>query len=72
MFCHIVGDGRANECLESRVINLVPLIDDYGAGSVAVEVGVEDSLWVLERSSLGEGQPQMVFVGLASADDPVV
>ena len=47
-------------------------MDDYGAEGVAFEAGVEDTFRVLERSSIREGQPHVVLVGLAGANDPVV
>lgn len=64
--------GGANESFESLLVNLVSLMDDYRAKGVAFEAGVEDAFRVLERSSLGEGQPHVVLVGLAGANDPVM
>src|SRR4051812_46539716 len=62
-------DGRADERLESRLVDLVTLFEIDRAARVAFEAGVEELRWIFQRRAFRKGQLHHRPVALASAED---
>src|SRR6185295_12169615 len=65
-------DGRAKQCLQSRLVDLLALAEVDRAPGVAFETGIEEARRVLQRRASGERQLDGALVGLAGADDSVM
>src|SRR6202165_5579034 len=61
-----------NECLQSRRVDGVSLVEIDGTNRLAVQTRVEEPLRILQLSPFWKRQPHCVLEGLAYADDAVV
>src|SRR4051794_23093734 len=67
---HIEQDGAADKTFQCVLVDRVAFAEIDRATGSAVEAGIEQARWVIERGAPGEGQLHFVLVGLAGADDP--
>src|SRR3569623_697365 len=65
----IEGNGLADELLERSSIHVFSFGDINRAARVAIEAGVEQLRWILQRRALDEGQLHLVLVRFTGADD---
>ncbi len=67
-----MAGGAFHERLEGSPVDTVSLEQVDGAPCVAVEAGVEHADGVVELGAVGEGQLDLLLVGVADGDDAVV
>src|SRR5579885_2942367 len=72
LFKSVEGDRFADERREGGRVNFFSLVDIDRTPYVSFEARVEKTGWIFKGRALGESQLYDLFVGFASANDPVV